>query len=57
MLKQNRKSSSVYVRVDLLEDDKQWAAEARRLRRLLRESPQLAIALVRKRRRASRKWA
>lgn len=44
--KEAGKTRTVYVPLDLVEDVRQWIAEARRLKGLMRESSQLAVALV-----------
>ena len=44
--KEAGKTRTVYVPLDLVEDVRQWIAEARRLKGLIRESSQLAVALV-----------
>ena len=46
-LKQAGKTRTVYVPLDLVEEVRQWIAEAHRLRRLMRESSELALSLVR----------
>ena len=45
--KEGGRTRSVYVPVELVDEVKQWAAEGRRLRRLMKEANQLAIALIR----------
>lgn len=40
------KTRTVYVPMDLLEEVRQWIAEGRRLKGLMRESSQLAVAAV-----------
>jgi len=40
------KTRTVYVPLDLVEEVRQWIAEARRLKGLMAESSQLAVALV-----------
>ena len=45
--KEGGKTRSVYVPVELVDEVKQWAADGRRLRRLLKEANELAIALIR----------
>jgi len=45
--KEAGRTRSVYVPVELVDEVKGWAAEGRRLRRLMREANQLAIALIR----------
>ena len=45
-LKQNGKTRTVYVPVDLLDEVRQWVAEHQRLKRLQAEISQLTLALV-----------
>jgi len=44
--KEAGKTRTVYVPLDLVEDVRQWIAETRRLKTLIRESSELAVALV-----------
>ena len=44
--KEAGKTRTVYVPLDLVEDVRQWIAEGRRLKDLMRESSRLAVALV-----------
>lgn len=45
--KEQGRTRSIYVPVELVDEVKRWAAEGRRLRRLMKEINQLAIALIR----------
>lgn len=45
--KENNKTRSVYVPLDLIADVSSWIDEHRRLKRLLREVQQLTLALIR----------
>ncbi len=45
--KEHGKTRSTYVPVELVDEVKRWAAEGHRLRRLMKEGNQLAIALIR----------
>ena len=49
--REDGKTRSLHIPADLVDDVQQWAAEARRLKRLLRECSQLNIALIRSDRR------
>ena len=40
------KTRSAYVPVELVDEFKQWAGEGRRLKRLMEEANELAIALI-----------
>lgn len=53
--KQGGRTRSVYVPVELVDEVKGWAAEGCRLRRLMREANQLAIALIRARARGRKR--